>query len=36
VLEDQIDDPLTNEIERRANRLLRLPKIAELVDCPPA
>ena len=34
VLEDQIDDPVTNEIELRANRLLHLRKIAELVDCP--
>jgi hypothetical protein len=34
VLEDRIDDPVTNEIELRANRLLHLRKIAELVDSP--
>ena len=34
MLEDRIDDHVTNEIELRANRLLHLRKIAELVDCP--
>jgi hypothetical protein len=33
VLGDQTDDPLTNQIELRANKLLHLRKIAELVDC---
>ena len=34
VLEDRIDDPVTNEIELRANDCCILRRIAELVDYP--